>query len=104
MNTQHTLKTVTERDRQNTNTDCFYAMRKSFKNPLFDFHLDHIEDCCFIKKGDRSKISWFDLTCGYYRIVVGDNLKPLKKWAYKFPCEEDVAKIIKQLERDQKIR
>lgn len=50
-------------------------MNKICKEPLFDFHLDLIEDCC--KTTDtKEKIitSWYYLSCGYYRIVAGDDL------------------------------
>ena len=50
-------------------------MNKICKEPLFDFHLDLIEDCQF-NHDDQGKIStcWFYLTCGYYRIAADHDL------------------------------
>ncbi|MDF3033829.1 MAG: hypothetical protein K0R76_783 [Alphaproteobacteria bacterium] len=48
-------------------------VEKTCAIPIFDFHLDDIEDCDVIKEREKRTISWYTLTCGYYRIVLGDN-------------------------------
>jgi len=52
-----------------------FQMNKICKNPLFDFHLDLIEDCQ-VSHDEQGKIrpAWFYLTCGYYRIAAGHDL------------------------------
>lgn len=49
-------------------------MNKLCKEPLFDFHLDRIEDCQITNESNKITTCWFYLTCGYYRIVAGNNL------------------------------
>ncbi len=49
-------------------------MNKICKEPLFDFHLDLIEDCQVSSEQDKISTTWLYLTCGYYRIVAGDDL------------------------------